>query len=454
MQTMRRAPWSLTILGRFLLMVGTAALIMLSGTGYALYVFRRSLNEALSDPAQAAHFLGPEASDKLDTLILGQMVEIALVCMPVGLGFLAMAFVLALGVKRPLGALQDGLKSLSEGDFNVEIAGAKRGDEIGEIARSVLDVRVALAAKAEHDAHQAMEQQDRMARERAETLRRVADDFERSVVGVVGRLGEAAGRIGGFSQDLDGVVGEAVQAVGDASESSQQASSSVATAVEAAEEMSQSILSIGREMEDAAQMARTAVEESRTTDAIVGRLADSGRAIGEVVELIAQIADQTNLLALNATIEAARAGEMGRGFAVVANEVKELASQTSKATGDITRQVEAVQQVSEQAVGAIRSIAGTVERISAISETILTAVQKQMAATGEISQSVDFATQNTNSVAASMDALGTASAGTRSATDQIRSATNELADLSSALHDQVGGFLSSIRDSCEEQAAA
>ena len=450
----RSSPWSLTVMGRFMLMVASAALIMMGGTGYAFYVFRHSLLSALGDPAQAQEFLGPTATAKLDGLILHNMIEIALVCTPVGIAFLALAFWLAMGVRRPLKALQEGLVALSGGDFGITVAGAERRDEIGAIARSVADFRVRLSEKAQQDARAALEQQEQMAHQRGETLRQVASEFEQTVGVVVLRLGDAAGRVAHLTKDLDGAVDMATSAVDEASGSSIQASSSVSTAAEAADEMTQSILSIGREMEQAAQMARAAVEESRSTDTIVGRLAESGRAIGEVVDLIKQIADQTNLLALNATIEAARAGEMGRGFAVVANEVKTLAGQTSRATEDISQQVEAVQQVSEQAVGAIRSIAGTVERIHAISDTILQSVQKQMAATGEISQSVEFATQSTENVASSMDALGRASGSTRAAADEIRGASSELAELSEALRQQVGGFLSSIRDSYEGSSRA
>lgn len=444
---------SLTVLGRFMLLVGSAAMIMLAGTGYSFYVFRHSVFTALTDPEQAKVLLGAGAGAGLDALILGRMVEIAIVCTPVGIAFLALALWLALGVRKPLKELQGGLDALSQGDFDISIAGAERGDEIGAIARSVAEFRGKLAEKAEQDARRTLQEQERRAIERSETLRKVASDFEGTVVGVVERLGEAARSVGTISQHLDGAVDDAASAVEAASDSSQQASSSVETAAEAAEEMTQSILSIGREMEQAAEMARVAVDEARSTDTIVGRLADSGRAIGEIIDLIKQIADQTNLLALNATIEAARAGEMGRGFAVVANEVKTLAGQTSRATEDISLQVEEVQQVSEQAVSAIRSIAGTVERIHVISSTILDAVQKQMAATGEITQSVDFATQNTQSVAANMDALTRASSSTRTATDEIRTATSELADLSGSLQSQVGGFLNSIRASYDDKAA-
>ena len=196
MSSPRSSLLSLTVLGRFMLMVGTAAMIMLGGTGFAFYTFRTSLTAALGDPDKASAFLGPDAAASLDRLILGEMLEIALICLPVGLAFLGMAYVLAMGVKRPLKALQNGLDGLSQGDFKIEIAGADRGDEIGSIARSVAGFREKLAEKAVEDARQAMAQQEDMARQRADTLRQGAHDFETSVVSVVQRLSTAAQRGG------------------------------------------------------------------------------------------------------------------------------------------------------------------------------------------------------------------------------------------------------------------
>ncbi|ADZ69598.1 methyl-accepting chemotaxis protein [Polymorphum gilvum] len=435
----------LTVLGRFLVMVVTAAAIMVAGTAYAFYVFRQALTEALGDPSQAASFTGPDAASRVDGLILDQMVQIVLVCMPVGALFLALAVMLALGVARPLKRLQSGLDRLSDGDFEIDIDGADRGDEIGAIARSVVAFRGKLAARAQEDMARQAAQQQQMEDERRALMDDVAVDFERSVIGVVDALSKAARVVGENSEHLQSAVATSAHAVDGVSVAAGEASQSVTSVSAATETLARSIDGIGRDVTLASEIAGTAVEEARKTDAIVGRLSETGRAIGEVVELISQIASQTNLLALNATIEAARAGEAGRGFAVVASEVKALAGQTTKATEEITVQVASVQTVAEQAVEAIRSIAGTIDRINEISCTVRASVQEQGVATSQIGRSVAIANTSTDRVGDNVSRLADAMAASRSASTAMQEAADDLDGLSGDLQSKVSQFLTSIR---------
>src|SRR5947199_633372 len=133
-------------------------------------------------------------------------------------------------------------------------------------------------------------------------------------------------------------------------------------------------------------MANDAVGQARVTNDRVSQLSKAASRIGDVVELINTIAGQTNLLALNATIEAARAGEAGRGFAVVATEVKALAEQTAKATGEISQQIGNIQSTTRDAVVAIQDISKTIARISEIATAIASAVEEQEAVTQQVSR--------------------------------------------------------------------
>ena len=435
----------LTILGRFMLLVGSAALIMLAGTAYSFFVFRQALTSALGTPDLAKAFIDQGVGASVDGLILDQLVKIAFVCMPVGALFLGMAVVLALGVAKPLTRLQNGLDHMSQGDFDVHIDGETRTDEIGAIARSVIGFRTKLAERARMEAERQTESQRRADEERHQLMMDVAEDFERSVISVVEALTSAAGKVGSNTDHLREAVDASSEAVTDVSGAFGDASQAVDAVAVSAERLSEAISGIGRDMNQAASIADEAVDEARKTDVIVGRLAESGRAIGEVVELISQIADQTNLLALNATIEAARAGEAGRGFAVVANEVKALAGQTSKATEEISAQVVSVQTVADQAVHAIRSIADTITRISEISGQILGAVNEQTSATEEITRSVRHANGSAERVGSNVERLTQATSTSKQASAEMREAAGELSGLSGKLQSQVSQFLTSIR---------
>jgi methyl-accepting chemotaxis protein len=187
------------------------------------------------------------------------------------------------------------------------------------------------------------------------------------------------------------------------------------------------------------------VQQAGQTNDHVGELARAAGRIGDVVELISQIAGQTNLLALNATIEAARAGEAGRGFAVVASKVKALAEQTAKATGEISEQITEIQTATESSVGAIKAIGNTITRMSEIASAIASAVQEQGAATREISRNVQQAARGTQQVSASIVDVQRGANQTGSASSSVLAAAKSLSGESSRLKSEVGKFMDAIR---------
>ena len=224
-----------------------------------------------------------------------------------------------------------------------------------------------------------------------------------------------------------------------------QATANVQTVAAAAEQLSASIAEIGRQVADAASVSRTAAEETGRTNTMVQGLTQAADRIGEVVMLINDIAAQTNLLALNATIEAARAGEAGKGFAVVAGEVKGLATQTARATEEISAQIATVQEETRRAVEAIRKIGGVIDHVREISAGIAASIEEQGAATAEIARNVQQAAAGTQDVSTNISGVTQSVSSSGEAAGLVLASAGELARTSHLLRDRLSGFLADIR---------
>jgi methyl-accepting chemotaxis protein len=356
-----------------------------------------------------------------------------------------LAFLLGRGMSRPLTAITDVMNRLSSGDTDVTIPGGDRKDELGSMAGAV-DVfrRNMIEARTLRDAQEAAKQQAEL--EKKALQRQMADRFEADVKSVVGAVARA-------TEDMQRVAAKITESVNGTSEqasaaaaASEEASASVSTVAAATEQLASSVTEIGRQVTHSSDVADAAVAKAAQTTEMVGTLAAAGEKIGDVLRLIGAIASQTNLLALNATIEAARAGDAGRGFAVVASEVKELASQTAKATEEIAGQVAAIQTSTGDCVTAIGSIGDTIREISGIATAIAAAVEQQGSATREIARSVQQVAAGTSEVAVNVAGASHAAGRSRTLADTVLVASSELNQHATTLFASVDTFLASLRD--------
>jgi methyl-accepting chemotaxis protein len=371
-----------------------------------------------------------------------EMIILSIVGVVVGLafGFLIGQF----GVAKPIRAIVELLQKLAAGNFEVEVGGTDRKDEVGDVARTALVFKENGIAKIRMEAEQ-KEAELRSAAQRKQDMIKLADDFEGAVGEIIETVSSASTELEASASTLTTTAERSQELSTVVAAASEEASTNVQAVASATEELSSSVNEISRQVQESARMASEAVGQARNTNDRVGELSKAAARIGDVVELINTIAGQTNLLALNATIEAARAGEAGRGFAVVASEVKALAEQTAKATGEIGQQISGIQAATQESVGAIREISGTIERLSEIASTIAAAVEEQGAATQEISRNVQQAAQGTQQVSSNITDVQRGATETGSASTQVLSAAQLLSGGSNRLKLEVGKFLNSVR---------
>jgi methyl-accepting chemotaxis protein len=367
------------------------------------------------------------------------------------LGLLALALALSTAavravsshVIRPLLQIRDAMVKVAGGDLTAEVAFGERRDEIGALSGALATFKQNAIEKARIEEEQRGRRAQAEARQRATEAHIAA--FESQVREALNSLGGASEQMRATSERLAKTAEQSSRQVKAARGASEEASSNVDTVAAASQELSASISEISRQVAHAATVAGRAVEETRQTDGTVQGLAETAGRIGEVVKLINDIAGQTNLLALNATIEAARAGDAGKGFAVVASEVKSLANQTAKATEEISAQIVAVQNVTKDAVDAIKRIGGTIGEVDTVAASIASAVEEQGAATQEITRNTQQAARRTKDVSENVAGVASGTEETGSAAEGVKSAADALARQAEKLRGQVRDFLDKIR---------
>jgi methyl-accepting chemotaxis protein len=390
---------------------------------------------------ERVEYFAKEASDEYESTSRQLMIIAAI---GIVFGMIAGYLIGQFGIVKPIVLLKAVMEAFAGNDLKADVPGVERRDEVGDMARTV-EVFKKNGLEVERMRADQLVTEKRNADQRKADMFKIADDFEGAVGEIIETVSSASTELEASASTLTTTAVRSQELATMVAAASEEASTNVQSVASATEELTSSVNEISRQVQASARMANEAVDQARKTNGRIDELSKAAARIGDVVELINTIAGQTNLLALNATIEAARAGEAGRGFAVVASEVKALAEQTARATGEIGQQISSIQAATQESVGAIQEISGTIERLSEISSTIAAAVEEQGAATQEISRNVQQAAQGTMQVSSNITDVQQGASETGSASSQVLSAAQSLSSDSNRLKLEVGRFLSSVR---------
>ncbi|BBF91822.1 methyl-accepting chemotaxis protein [Blastochloris tepida] len=394
--------------------------------------------------ADLDNIVSDESKQATEEYLAASRLMLLLAGIGIALGVLAGFVVGQFGIVKPIRDLVAALQRLASGDYSLEVQGADRKDEVGEVART------ARVFRENGLANQRMQQEQkdaeaRAAAEKKQAMHQLAESFERAVGGIIGAVSSASSQLQGAAQTMSAAAEQTNRQSVAVASASEEASSNVQTVASAAEELATSVAEIGRRVNESAAIAAEAARDADATAQKVSRLSQAAQKIGDIVGLISTIAGQTNLLALNATIEAARAGEAGRGFAVVASEVKSLADQTAKATAEISAQIEEIQASTADSAHAIGQITEIIRRMNEIATTIASAVEEQGAATTEIARNVQQASAGTAEVSSNITGVTKAASDSSAASSQVLASAGDLATQSGVLQQEVAKFLATVR---------
>jgi methyl-accepting chemotaxis protein len=368
---------------------------------------------------------------------------LATVCIALAIGLLVGWLYVARNVVRRLIGVERAMRSIADGDL--EVAVPKTGsDEIGAMAAALQVLKDNTLEMRRLEAEQT-ELKVQAEAGRRDAMHDLANRFERAIAGVVETVAASSTEMQASAQSMATIAAESNRQTSVVASTSAQASSNLQMVASATEELAASVREVGRQVGQSAEIAGQAVDQATKTDRIVEGLARAAEQVGAVVKMISDIASQTNLLALNATIEAARAGEAGKGFAVVASEVKSLASQTAKATEEITTQIKEIQSATGEAVTAIRSIATTIGQIHGIAGNIAASVERQGATTEQITASIEQAAAGSREISSTIVTVAEAAGETGTTAHQVLDAATELSKNGERLRSEVDAFIASVR---------
>jgi methyl-accepting chemotaxis protein len=387
---------------------------------------------------------GADASINLARHDYRVAVTVIIICAGVSLVLALLSYlILARTVVAPIGRITDTMRVLADNRLDTVIPETARADEIGQMGAALQVFKDHMVEAESLRAAQAAETEQRLTRSRL--VEQLVAEFDASISEVIRTVTRSSGSLETTARSMSSTADSTNSRVTLVSAAAEEASANVQTVAAAAEQLSGSINEIGRQVAESAAFAEQATRQADATDSQIAGLSEAASRIGDVVQLINDIASQTNLLALNATIEAARAGDAGKGFAVVAGEVKILANQTARATDEISAKVVEMQAATAQSVEAVKAIGRTISRIAEISTGIAAAVDQQNAATGEIARNVHQAAEGTAEVSSSIVEVARGAAEVGGASSEVLSAAGQLTRNAEALRSQVDGFLNKIK---------
>lgn len=354
-----------------------------------------------------------------------------------------MALFAARAVALPIRQMTNAMGQLAKNDLTIEVPAVENKDEIGEMARTVQVFKDNMIKSEELTV--AQKKEDELKEVRRARMEELVAAFEGDVGDAMQVVDSTVAQMHSSSTTMSSTADQTNERSAAVAAAAEEAATNVQTVATAAKELTSSIGEISRQMAASSARSQDAVGEVASATQQVQSLAEAAQSIGDVITLINDIANQTNLLALNATIEAARAGEAGKGFAVVASEVKNLATQTSKATEEIASQISGIQTATEGSVAAIGSINAVIEEINSIATSVASAVEKQGAATDEIARSVEQAASGTQDVTKNITDVSTAAGETGAAAEQVAAASEQMKAQADRLRQQVETFLADVQ---------